>query len=298
MIRLRKRKKTFVLVIPAFEDIFNAFYAGEIIKGASLAASRLKIDILIHIVDRFDHRGWLDATLLDRRYIDGIIFGDIDNDTNVVKKAITRGIPTIVLNNQLEEPINCIAIDNRKATHDIVRHFIKLGHKNIATIAGDLSTQAGKVRLEGFHEALKEAGMTAPKSYVTQGDFLRTPARAAAIRLLKLKERPTAIFAASDVMALELIDVAKANTIGIPEDLSIVGFDDNPLNVNSSVRLTTVLQPLMEMGRLGVEHLKQISMAQAALPVKVMLPAKLVTRASTGPCPEQKPVPATPSTEE
>jgi len=284
IIRIQKRKKTFVLVIPSFEDIFNAFYAGEIIKGASMAASRLKIDILIHITNRFDHRGWLDATLLDRRYIDGIIFGDIDNDITVVEKAITRGIPTIVLNNYLEEPINCIGIDNRNAAKDVVRSLVKLGHKNIATISGDLSTQAGKMRLEGFKEALKETNIIVPSENMVQGDFLRTPARAAAIKLLKLKERPTAVFAASDVMVFELIDVARANNLSIPEDLSVVGFDDNPLNVNSSVRLTTVSQPLMEMGRIGVEHLKQISNAEAPLPLKMMLTAKLVTRSSSGPC--------------
>lgn len=288
IIRIKKRKKTFVLVIPSFEDIFNAFYAGEIIKGASMAASRLKIDILIHITNRFDHRGWLDATLLDRRYIDGIIFGDIDNDVSVVEKAITRGIPTLVLNNHLEEPISCVAIDNHQAAQDVVEHFIKLGHRNIATIAGDLSTQAGKMRLDGFHAALKKAGISVPLGNVAQGDFLRTSARAASIKLLKLKECPTAVFAASDVMAFELIDVARANNLNIPDDISVVGFDDNPLNVNSSVRLTTVAQPLMEMGRLGVENLVQMSNAQVPLPLKIMLPAKLVVRSSTGPCMERK----------
>lgn len=285
IIRIKKRKKTFVLVIPSFEDIFNAFYAGEIIKGASMAASRLKIDILIHITNRYDHRGWLDATLLDRRYIDGIIFGDIDNDISVVEKAITRGIPTIVLNNYLEEPINCIGIDNRNAAKEVVRTLVKQGHKNIATIAGDLSTQAGKMRLEGFQEALKEANLSVAAENIVQGDFLRTPARAAAIKLIKLPARPTAVFAASDVMAFELIDVARANNLSIPDDLSVIGFDDNPLNVNSSVRLTTVSQPLMEMGRLGVEHLQQVSNAEAPLPLKMMLPAKLVTRSSAGSCP-------------
>ncbi len=253
-----------------------------------MAASRLKIDILIHITNRFDHRGWLDATLLDRRYIDGIIFGDIDNDVSVVEKAITRGIPTIVLNNYLTEPINCIGIDNRRAAEEVVGHLVKLGHRNIATIAGDLSTQAGKMRLEGFHAALKAAKISVPPENIVQGDFLRTPARAAAIKLIKLKECPTAVFAASDVMAFELIDVARANNLNIPEDLSVIGFDDNPLSVNSSVRLTTVAQPLIEMGRLGVEHLKQISNAETPLPFKLILPAKLMLRSSTATCAEKK----------
>ena len=286
MIHRRKRKKTFVLVIPRFEDIFHSFYAGEIIKGVTIAASRLKVDILVHVTDRFDHRGWLDATLLDPNYIDGIIFGDIDNDVQVVKKAISRGIPTIVLNNYLKEPINCIAIDNRKATFDVVHHLIKLGHRRIATITGDLSTQAGQMRLDGFCDALTEDGVRVPKYYITNGSFLRTPARLAAQKLFKLKNRPTAIFVASDVMALEVIDVAKANNIKIPDELSIVGFDDNPLNINSYVRLSTVFQPLVEMGRLGAERLYEITLGRAPLPVKMMLSARLVERKSTTVCPE------------
>lgn len=282
----RRRKKTFVLVIPRFEDIFHSFYAGEIVKGVGITASRLRIDVLIHITDRLDHRGWLDSTLLDRNYIDGIIFGDIDNDVNIVKKAIVRGIPVMVLNNSLQEPINCVAIDNRQAAMDIVRHFLNLGHTRVATIAGDLTTQAGLLRLEGFKQALHEHDIKIPRGYIGEGGFLRTPARAAAARMLKLKHRPTAIFAASDVMALELVDVARASGLRIPEDLSVFGFDDNPLSVNSPTPLSTVSQPLLEMARLGTEHLGQVILGKARLPVKINLPARLIRRESTAPPPE------------
>jgi DNA-binding LacI/PurR family transcriptional regulator len=282
--RNKNRKQTFLLVIPSFEDIFHSFYAGEIIKGVSLAASRLNMDILIHITDRFDHKSWLNASLLDADDIDGIIFADIDKDLSIVKKVISRNIPYIVLNNYLEQPINCLAIDNHAATFKIVEHLTKLGHERIATIAGDQMTQSGQSRLEAFKEALDAKGIETPKSYIAFGDFLRTPARAAATKLLNLKDRPTAIFAASDVMAMELIDVAVANNIRVPEDLSVVGFDDNPLNINCPIRLTTVFQPLVEMGRLGAEHLKEIVSGKAKLPVKGLLAAKFVPRNSTGPC--------------
>ena len=282
--RNKNRKQTFLLVVPSFEDIFHSFYAGEIIKGVSLAASRLNMDILIHITDRFDHKSWLDASLLNDDDIDGIIFADIDNDLSIVKKVISRGIPYIVLNNYLESPVNCMAIDNRDATFKIIDHLTKLGHERIATIAGDQTTQSGQMRLEAFKEAMEQKGLDIPKPYITFGDFLRTPARVAATKLLNLKDRPTAIFAASDVMAMELIDVALAQKIRIPEDLSVVGFDDNPLSINCPVRLTTVFQPLVEMGRLGAENLKQIFTGKAKLPVKALLAAKFVPRESSGPC--------------
>jgi len=276
----KKRKPTFVLVIPRFEDIFHSYYAGEIIRGVSLSASRLNIDFLIHITDRANHQGWLDSTLMNVNYIDGIIFADIDNDVGIVKKAIRRGMPCIVLNNILDEPMNYVAVDNHAAAIGVINHFLKLGHTQIATIAGDISTQSGLKRLDGYREALQAKNIPVPRSYVTFGEFLRTPARAAAKKLLKLKNRPTAIFAASDVMALELMDTARTLNIRIPEELSIAGFDANPLSTKGLVKLTTVSQPLAEMGRLGAENLFQISRGKVKLPLKVVLPTKLIKRQS------------------
>ena len=276
----RKRKPTFVLVIPRFEDIFHSYYAGEIIQGVSLSASRLNADFLIHITDRTNHQGWLDSTLMDINYIDGIIFADIDNDVGVVKKAIRRGMPCIVLNNILDEPINYVAVDNYAAAVGVVDHFLKLGHTQIATIAGDISTQAGLKRLDGYREALQAKDIVVPRNYVTFGEFLRTPARIAAKKLLNLKNRPTAIFAASDVMALEVIDAARVLGIRVPEELSVVGFDANPLSTIGSIKLTTVSQPLVEMGRLGAESIFQISRGKVKLPLKVVLPTKLIKRHS------------------
>lgn len=277
-----KRKPIFVLILPRFEDIFHSFYTGEITKGVNLAASRLNVDFLVHITDRSNHSVWLDPTLLDRKTVDGILFADIDNDIDIVKKAIMRGMPCMVLNNVLDEPINYIAVNNYEAAFKVIEEFIKLGHKHIATIAGDQSTQAGQARLEGYYDALAEHHIAVDRNYVKIGGFLRTPARMAAQELLKLKDRPTAIFAASDVMALETIDVAKLKKIRIPEDLSICGFDDNPLNAHSPVKLSTVAQPLIEMGRLGLEILYQISHGQAKLPHKQVLGAQFIKAESMG----------------
>ncbi len=280
MAMVTKRKPIYVLILPRFEDIFHSYYTGEITKGVNLAASRLNVDFLVHITDRANHAIWLDPTILDRKHVDGILFADIDNDLEIVKRAIMRGMPSLVLNNIIQEPINYIAINNYKAAVQVVEEFIKLGHRKIATIAGDLSTQAGQTRLEGYYDALLKHKIEVDKSYVKIGGFLRTPARQAAQDLLKLKERPTAIFAASDVMALEVLDVAKAKKIKVPGDLSICGFDNNPLKEHSPVELATVGQPLVEMGRLGLEMLYQISHGKAKLPVKEILSAQFIKAAS------------------
>jgi LacI family transcriptional regulator len=273
--------KFYTLVIPRFEDVFHSFFASEVIKGVTAAASRLKADILIHITERKNHQEWMTTESLNADFVKGVIFADIDGDKKHLLEFIKTGIPYIVMNNYFSEDINCIAIDNRRAAIDVVEYLVKLGHKKIATIAGDLNTQAGEARLEGYRQAMAKYGLPVPKNYVEEGFFLRTPARAAAKSLLDLDDRPTAIFAASDVMALEVVDEARAEGLRIPWDISLVGFDDNPIAGYSQVRLTTVSQPIVEMGRLALEKLNQITLAHEKQPFKMVLPTKLIKREST-----------------
>jgi len=274
------QQKTILVVVPRFEDAAHSFYSAEVIRGMGLSASRLSLDLLIHIVDRVSHRRWLETPLLDARGVSGILFADIDNDLNVVKRSIKRGLPTMVLNNDFNQPLNFISIDNYQASFDLVNHLIALGHQRIAVIAGEQMTQAGQARLMGFCDAMKAAGLNVPKAYVKFGDFLRTPARKAALQLLSLRHRPTAIFAASDLMALEVLDVAQSKGIVVPSELSVIGFDDHPDAVLPRVRLSTFAQPLVEMGRLGVERLNNIMEGRERLPFKMRLSARYIQRDS------------------
>ncbi len=132
------RATTFALIIPRFEDIFHSFYSGEIIKGVSNAASRLKVDILIHIAERFSHEDWLTDALLNRELFTGVLFADIDSDATMIKTVISKKMPYLVMNNYFhKEVINSIAIDNRKASIELVDYLVSLGHRKIATISGD-----------------------------------------------------------------------------------------------------------------------------------------------------------------
>jgi DNA-binding LacI/PurR family transcriptional regulator len=277
----KKTGKVFGLIVPRFEDIFHSFYATEIIKGVVLAASRLKVDIMVHISERKKHEDWLTSSALSPEYIDGILFADINSDRSQLKKVLARKAPCMVLNNSFEsEPINSIAIDNENAAIEVTQFLIKLGHKNIATIAGDLTTESGKKRLEGFKSAMKANNIRLSAKYVEVGHYLRSPARKAMESLLALPQPPTAVFCASDVMAMEAIDVIKKKGLKVPADISIVGFDDNPLCAYSPVPLTTVWQPITEMGRLGVELLYQIVIGAKKQPVKTLLKTKLIERRS------------------
>ena len=261
----------------------GAFYAGEVLKGASFAASRLDADILVHLTERGDHGAWLAGDLLSPDAVDGILFADIDRDWAVVRRAISACLPAVVLNNPTDEPFNCIAINNRGAACQATGYLIAHGHRRIAHIAGDLDTQAGQDRLAGYYDALEAAGIPRDKKLVRKGGFLRTPARAAALALLKdvpRNERPTALFAASDVMALEALDTARELGVIVPDDLSIIGFDNNA-NACGRINLATFEQPIVDMARLGVENLYQMTLGLAKLPVKVLLEARYIKGRTT-----------------
>ncbi|MEW6170193.1 MAG: substrate-binding domain-containing protein [Candidatus Omnitrophota bacterium] len=276
-----KKESIYAFVIPRFEDIFSSFFATEVIKGVSVTASRIKSDILIHISEKHGSEDWLNSSRFNFDYVDGILIGDIDGDKNILKKLVNKKIPYLIMNNYFADlPINCITIDNYKASIEVVDYLVSLGHTQIATITGDLLTQSGALRLNGFKDALKKHNIKLKDSYVGVGNFLRTPARIVAEKILSLKPRPTAIFAASDVMAMEVIDAAKSKGLDVPNDLSVVGFDDNPINIYSPVPLTTVSQPVVEMGRLALETLHQISLGKIKLPVKILLPTQLIKRKS------------------
>jgi len=272
------KKNIYTLVVPRFEDIFHSYFAQEIIKGACQSASRLNVDLLIHITERVQHDQWINAQAMNASVCDGIIFADIDQDRVGLKKVINKKIPCVVLNNSFLEPINSISIDNYKAARRLMNYLIELGHKRIATICGDLSTESGQERLKGYNDALKAKNISVENQYIKKGEYLRTPARRVAEKLLSLPKRPTAIFAASDVMALEVLDVAKSKKIKVPEQLSVIGFDDNPLNSYSPIKLTTVKQPISEMARLGLETLHRIVLKKEKVPVQKILAARLIKR--------------------
>ncbi|MBU4305071.1 MAG: substrate-binding domain-containing protein [Candidatus Omnitrophica bacterium] len=278
------KRRLYTLVVPRFEDIFHSFFAQEVIKGASITASRLDVDMLVHITERGVHDEWFSSAVFTSSISSGILFADIDQDRQAVRKIMHSNIPCLVLNNFFLEPVNCIAIDNYKATRRVMEYLIKLGHKKIAAICGDLNTESGQERLKGYADGLTVNGIAVEKRYIKKGEFLRTPARRAAEQLLSLSELPTAIFAASDVMALEVLDVAKEKGIFIPQQLSVVGFDDNPLNAYSSIGLTTVRQPITEMARIGLEMLHRIAQGKEKVPVQKKLTARLVKRESCDYC--------------
>ncbi|HTX01827.1 MAG TPA: substrate-binding domain-containing protein, partial [Acidimicrobiales bacterium] len=155
------------------------------------------------------------------------------------------------------------------------------GHRRIGTITGRPSVLCSQARLDGYRAALERAGVPLDPSLVAVGDFHYESALAAAWRMLDLADRPTAIFAASDVQAMGVYEAARQHQLRLPDDLSVVGFDDVPMAAWASPPLTTLHQPLAEMAALAVRSL--LAPAGTVLSERVELATSLVVRASTAP---------------
>ncbi len=265
------------LVIPRYEGIFYSFYALELIRGIGTLCEALKLDLLLHLTDS--------RAQLNLKGAGGIIFADIIGNRQQLEDVLGQGTPCIVINNFVEDlRVNCIAVDNTGGGRAAVNYLVSLGHKRIAHITGDLVTQAAAQRLEGYKKALEENKIPFDESYVFKTDYSRGQARQAAEKLMQMPLPATAVFVASDSMALEVMAVAKELRKNLPADLSIVGFDDNPSGLYGPVALTTVRQPLIKMAQEGLKELNALMTAKPPQKIKkVALPCELVIRESCQP---------------
>lgn len=276
--RLATGKSNLVmLVIPRYEGIFYSFYALELIRGIGTLCDALKLDLLFHLTDA--------RSSINFRGTSGVIFADIIGNRRQLEEALNAGLACVVINNYVEDlAVNCIAIDNIQGAEAAVNYLASLGHKKIAHISGDLVTQAAAQRLEGYKRGLKKNNIGVSEDYIFKTDYSRGQARAAAEKLIKMPSPPTAVFVASDSMALEVMTVVRESGRKIPEDLSIVGFDDNPSGLYGPVALTTVRQPLIKMAEEGVKKLNLLMDSRQEVKLeKVLLPAELVVRESCQP---------------
>ncbi len=261
------------LVIPHYEGIFFSFFAIEILRGVGIACEQLKMDLLLHIAkgeDNFNLKG-----------LGGVIFADIFNNRRQLEKAVSEDVNCVVINNLVEDlKVSSIYIDNKKGAQIAVEYLIGLGHKEIGIITGDLMTQAAVERLDGYKQALEKKNIKFNKEFVVKGDYSRRCARDATEKLLSLERKPTAIFACSDDMALEVMQVVMEHNLKVPKDISIIGFDDNPQCLYAPIALTTVRQPLLEMSKRAVLLLRDLISEKKQDTVKEQLSTQLVIRDS------------------
>jgi len=271
------------MVVAALLPWFTNPSAVQRMRGIVDGLSRSEYDLMVFDIESED-RQLRAFELFDRGdRADGLLVVSTLPDESHVDRLLAAQIPCILVD-AVHPALPSIAVDDGAGGELATRHLLELGHTRIALI-GDTPPEFrfdwSRDRTRGYERALTAAGIEVRPEYVREGTRLLHVARAIAIELLSLPDRPTAIFAASDTQALGVLEAARALDIQVPDELSVIGFDD--IEVASYVGLTTVRQPLFESGRRGAELLLR---ALGGRPVDLrteLLPLELVVRSTTGP---------------
>jgi LacI family transcriptional regulator len=273
---LLKRETSAVGVL--VPDVSNPYYA-VILRGIEDAASQAGRAVIVCNTDRSPEKqaSYL-RTLLERR-VDGLIVaGGTIRERDL---AHAGNVPPVVVVGRHEVSCPSVRIDNVRAAMDATSHLIGLGHRRIACLAGPLASLTAADRLAGYRRALRRAGLSSRPEDVVRDEFSLDGGRRGAERLCGLRPRPTAIVASSDQMAIGALRLLRERGVRVPDDLSIVGFDDSPLASYTVPALTSVAIPMYEIGRRVMGLLLRLRADGRA--VSAVLPAELRVRETTAP---------------
>jgi LacI family transcriptional regulator len=229
-----------------------------------------------------------EVSLLER-LVHGTIDGGLlilpEESTGELRRLMKQGFRFVVVDprRHIDGPVPTVSAAHSSGADQATRHLIDLGHRRIAAITGPRGWMATAERTRGYLAALAAAGIAPNRELVIESNFDVDGGRAAARALLDLTEPPTAIFAFNDQLAIGAMQTAFARNLRVPEDLSIVGFDDTAEAELVTPALTTLRQPLAEMGRMGVSLLTRVLDSRQLEALHVELETQLIVRRSTGP---------------
>jgi len=259
----------------AFADAFMP----EVLNGLARGAAAQDFHVLFKPIGPEDSRGF--AWLIRERHVDGLVIAGPRTDDPELLNLVDRGVP-VVLQGQLSGvQIPFVDVDNQHGARIASQHLIKLGHTRIGMITnGDLNYTAAAARLAGYREALTLAGLPVEEKLVRYGSFTPQSGEAAIADLLG--EKPTAVFVASDVVALGVMKRLQTLGVHIPNDVALVGFDDIPLARYLDPPLTTMRLPAFGLGWGAAQLITRFINRVPVENQQVLLETKLIVRASCG----------------
>jgi LacI family repressor for deo operon, udp, cdd, tsx, nupC, and nupG len=281
---LRRRSSGVVLVL--LPDIGNPFFPA-LLKGIEETASGTGRAMLVGETGADPARAVAYARYLDSRRADGMILLDGRPPSGLVERGRATAAsphPVVVVSERIPGAgLPTVGIDNVRAARDAIDLLASSGHRRIAHIGGPPGNVLTLERRRGYEEGLAAHGLGAGGGLVADGDFSIESGRLAARRLLAADPRPTAIFAGNDEMAVGAIAELKASGLRVPEDVSVVGFDDIEFAAAYDPPITTIRQPRRDMGRAAMSLLADLLEQRRPGGGEVVLGHELVLRASAGP---------------
>jgi DNA-binding LacI/PurR family transcriptional regulator len=277
-----RRSDSIALVItePA-SRLFNDPFFPRLVRGVSAALSVRDLQLVLLMPDdEVDERRTV--RYLTAGHVDGVILVSLHGDDPLPGQLANRRIPAVVMGRPPRGvDIDYVDADNRDGARRAASHLVASGRKTVATITGPLDMVAGIDRLAGYRDALTDAGVAIDDSLVASGDFTHAGGEAAMERLLRERPDLDAVFAASDLMAIAALGVLQAAGRRVPQDVAVVGYDDSPAAVTTRPPLSSVRQPIEEMGREMVHLLAGSIERSGRVPRHIVLSTELIARASS-----------------
>jgi LacI family transcriptional regulator len=274
---IMKKSMTIGVIIP---DISNPYYA-EIVRGIQDGAEGVGYAVVLQNTDRKKERIIKCIQVLRDKQADGIIFsgGRIHGDEILSSLDEIAGRVVVIGRHEVDTP--AVNVDNAGGAVQAVRHLIDLGHEKVGFISGPKTSTSIIDRFQGYKGSLEQNGRRYEKNWVKQGNLTPESGYQAAKEILNLKTRPTAILACNDLMAFGAVHAAKSLGLGVPEDLSVIGFDNIPLSSYFDPPLTTVEIPMYTVGMAAMQMLADLLAGRDVERLR-LFKTNLLVRKSTG----------------
>jgi LacI family transcriptional regulator len=255
-------------------------FSTELLKGTADAIRGTGFELVVYSAGgrTDDHVGW------ERRYLSRLSGTLVDGAVLVTPTVVdvNYGAPVVAVDPHTgPSDLPTIDSDNLRGAQLATEHLLELGHRRIGMLTGRTDLQSAQLRERGYRAALSDAGVMADETLIRLGAYDAAMSAKSARDLLSLPEPPTAIFAANDISAIAVVEVAGEMGLRVPEDLSVVGFDNIPESALNSPPLTTVNQPIRTMGQRAIELLVQLIRGEQTDTTHLTLATELVVRGST-----------------
>jgi LacI family transcriptional regulator len=265
------------LLVPGLETS----YIGEIMRGIDTELEIMQYDIVLYTTHRQKTKEADYVTTIIQGMVDGLLLVLPRHPQTFLDTLRQRRFPHVLIDHQgIDERGPAVGSTNRKGAFKATEYLIKLGHQRIGFITGWMDLGCSRERLAGYKEALRVYQFPVDDNLIFKGDFHQSSGFEGTRAFFNLSDPPTAIFASNDVMAMGVIEAARMLGLRIPEDISILGFDDIPMAANLHPKLTTVRQPLEQMGRLAAKMLLDLIHEPQKEPLHIELPTELIVRDS------------------
>jgi len=278
-----RRTRTVGLILP---DTANPSYA-ILVKGVEDTVFAHGWSLLLCLSAYEPERERAYAEIMIGKQVDGVLWVSSTTETAPVARLLKCQIPVVAIDREVPGfELNCVLADNFSGSQAATRYLLQLGHRHIGFIVRYSALSNITERIRGYESALAEAGIPKNPALVVAGGFGFEEGRRAIGELIRLTPRPSAVVVSPDVVAIGAIRACRDAGLRVPEDMSIIGFDDIPVSACISPSLTTVSLPIWEMGHRAAEMLLKLIEAngEPGPRQRIVLPTALIPRESTGPC--------------